>query len=433
MARLYFRPLNPVALREMKARMRGGRTFALFGVYLALLALVVFVVYIRKGASATYNYGGSFTTGNYGPTRNFETGQDIFIAIFAYLIVVMSIITPTVCGGLISREMEERTYDMLLVTPVRGRSLVYGKLFSTLSYLMLMVVAAFPVACIVFIFGGVNLENLLAGFAIILMLTVVLGTMSLFFSALFRRTSLAIIVTYSLALLLLLGVPIVSNSIVTTINNDTSRSLNRTPPQIDPTYDFSKRMLVFNPFAALGSVLAPNAPYRGNREEDLQYFPNSRLFWGDPNRYFATTTFAPGTTADQVYRISRLPVLPNQITLWQGYLLVYTGLEVFFLLLGVGAVKPLPRRPGFNPLRGVTKLVKPRRRKTLTPALAVAIPIETSDSTIAEASLLQPEAGTESELPPLTPETTIPDQPPTDIAHPPDQAPEQPRTSEVQG
>src|SRR4051794_39264066 len=127
MARIYLSSLNPVALREMKSRVRGPKTLILFLSYLAVLALVIFVVYLRKGASASYSYGGTLLSGNYGPTRNFETGQDMFIAIFLFLILMVAVVTPAICGSLISKEMEEGTYDLLLVTPVRGRTLVYGK------------------------------------------------------------------------------------------------------------------------------------------------------------------------------------------------------------------------------------------------------------------------------------------------------------------
>jgi ABC-type transport system involved in multi-copper enzyme maturation permease subunit len=410
MARLYFSPLNPVAMREMKARMRGPRTFVLLGIYLLLLALVIFVVYLRKGAAGTYSYGGTMLSGNFGPTRNFETGQDMFIAIFLYLLVVMAIVTPTVCGGLISREMEDHTYDMLVVTPLRGRTVIYGKLVATLGYLTLLVLLAFPVASIVFIFGGVNFDQILTGFGIVLAETYVIGIISLFFSALFRRTSLAIIATYSIVLILLIGVPIASSSIVATINSDAARtSSQRADGRLDGVFDFPKRMLVFNPFAALGSVLAPNAPYRPGRDEDLQYFPNSRLFWGNPTQYYATPSFPNGSVLDQFNRLSKLPVLPNQVQFWQGYLLVYTGLGLLFLILSFGVVKPLPRRPGFNPLRGPAKwaITSIRNRPQRKKKAATGQPEEITELLQAHSETIGDENKTEataaSENPPAVP------------------------------
>lgn len=379
MARLMMPPFNPVALREMKSRVRGPRTLALFFAYLAVLAVLIFVVYLRKGANTPYSYGGSLLSGNYGPTRNFETGQDIFLSIFLYLILMVAVVTPAVCGGLVSREIEEGTYDLLLVTPVKGRTLVYGKLIGAIGYLFMLILATLPLACIVFIFGGVGPEDLVAGYAIVLMETVVFSILSLFFSAIFRLTNVAIIFTYFVIALLLLGVPVVSSSIVASINADTTRPAAngfRIDPRTDPDFDFPKRLLVLNPFASLGSVLAPNAPYRPSSGEDLQLFPNSRLFWGNPTVYYGTPTYLPNSNSRQRYENSRLPVLPYGITLWQGYLLVYGAIGIVFLLLSIGAVKPVPGGVVYAPAKGVSRLKKavfPRKSRLPVSAVSGAL------------------------------------------------------------
>lgn len=374
MARILMPSFNPVALREMKSRVRGPRTLALFFVYLAVLAVFIFVVYLRKGANSSYSYGGTLLSGNYGPTRNFETGQDIFLSIFLYLIFMVAVVTPAVCGGLVSREMEEGTYDLLLVTPVKGRTLVYGKLIGSVGYLFMLILATLPLTCIVFIFGGVGPEDVAAGYAIVLMETVVFSIISLFFSALFRLTNVAIIFTYFVIALLLLGVPVASSSLVASINADTTRpSANgfRVDPRTDPDFDFPKRILVLNPFASLGSVLAPNAPYRPSSSEDLQLFPNSRLYWGNPTIYYGTPTYIPNSNSRIRYEESKLPVLPFGLTLWQGYLLVYTAIGIVFLLLSTGAVKPLPGGVIYAPAKGFSALKKAAAsKKNRTPLAA---------------------------------------------------------------
>ncbi len=410
MARLYINPINPIALREMKTRMRGPRSFALLIAYLSILGLVIYVVYLRKGAGTAYNYGGILSSGNYGPTRSFETGQDIFISIFMYLIIMVSVITPAVCGGLVSREMEDRTYDMLVVTPLRGRTLVYGKLLGSLGYMIMLLLGAIPLVCIVYVFGGVAIKDVIAGFAIVLMLTIVTGIISLFFSGLFQRTSIAIIVTYGLIAFLLLGVPLISASIVATINADTGRLTfsnqnNRLDSRSDPAFDFSKRMLVFNPQAALGSVLAPNAPYRPGNNEELQFFPNSRIYGGNPNTYYATPSFPPNSSGEAAWARSKLPVLPNSIPLWQGYLLVYTAIGLFFLILSSGVVKPLPRRPGFNPFRRLTHLAPAggvKFARTRKPARPVISPEKDESAASLEEVSISPapeKAASEEKLP----------------------------------
>jgi ABC-type transport system involved in multi-copper enzyme maturation permease subunit len=398
MARIYLSSLNPVAWREMKSRVRGLRTPALFFAYLAVLGLFIFIVYLRKGATGSYSYGGALLSGNYGPTRNFETGQDIFISIFLYQILMVAVVTPAICGGLVSREIEGGTYDLLLVTPVKGRTLIYGKLIGAVGYLFVLIMATLPLTCIVFIFGGVSPEDILAGYAIVLMEAVVLGIISLFFSAVFQLTNVAVIFTYFIIALLLLGVPVVSSSLTASINADTGRAAGnsfRVDPRLDPDFDLPKRLLVLNPFAALGSVLAPNAPYRPSNGEDLQMFPNSRLYWGNPTAYFGTPTFLPNTSARQRYEDAKLPVLPYGLALWQGYLLVYTAIGLVFLILSMGAVKPLPGGLIYYPVKGLhflrrtlPALTKKGRR---TVAAAQIAPVAAQPAEIFPVAMLTPE------------------------------------------
>jgi ABC-2 type transport system permease protein len=400
MARAIFkpRPFNPVALREMKVRMRGPRTFALLAIYTVVLSGLIYIIYLQKGGTATYSYGGTFSSSNFGPTRSFETGQDLFITIFLFLLFLTAVVTPAICGGLVSREMEEGTYDMLVVTPLRGRSLIYGKLLGALSYIAILTLASAPVASIVFMFGGVELKDLLAGYAIVLMQIFVIGVISLFFSGLFKRTSLTIIVTYSMLGLLLLGVPLVSNTIVSSLNAELANRSGgpRIDARIDPAFDLPKRILVLNPFAALGSVLAPNAPVRPGLTDNLQYFPNSRLYLGDPNRYFATPNLSRDPDRQRAAELARLPILPGGITLWQGYLLTYTGIGLFFLILSFGVIKPVPRGAGISlgkvaaPVFGRLK----RPGKKASPAPEMVTPIET------EPEVAAPVADTEHNPPP---------------------------------
>lgn len=411
MARIYLSSLNPVALREMKSRVRGPRTLVLFFTYLAVLGLFIFVVYLRKGANSSYSYGGTLLSGNYGPTRNFETGQDIFISIFLYLILMVAVVTPAICGSLISREMEEGTYDLLLVTPVKGRTLVYGKLIGAVGYLFMLILATLPLACIVFIFGGVGVEDVAAGYAIVLMEALVFSIISLFFSALFRLTNIAVIFTYFIIAILLLGVPVVSSSLVASINADPTRlgaSGFRIDPRNDPDFDLPKRIMVLNPFASLGSVLATNVPYRPGNGDDLQMFPNSRLYWGNPTVYYGTPTFLPSSSARQRYDDAKLPVLPYGLALWQGYLLVYTAIGLVFLILSMGAVKPLPGGVIYAPAKAVTLLKKvslPKKgRKAAPPA-----PAKTKTSESVQAVTATPEAPVQAitDAPPEVPAAEI--------------------------
>jgi ABC-type transport system involved in multi-copper enzyme maturation permease subunit len=243
---------------------------------------------------------------------------------------------------MVSRELEGRTYELLIITPVRGRTVVFGKLFAALGYIFFMVISALPLACIVFIFGGVTLENILLGFGVTLMTAVTYGIVGIFFSALVKRTGLAVMLTYSVVALMLVGSWLVSNSISASLNSELSRlpsGVARPDPRLDPSFDLPKRILVVNPVAAVGSILARNAPYRGGTSEDLQLFPNSKFYGGNPSNYYSNSSNNP-----QLNAATRQPVLPGGIPLWGGYFLVYIALSLFFFLLSLLVVKPGVRR-----------------------------------------------------------------------------------------
>lgn len=383
-------PFNPVAVREMKTRMRGARTFGLLAIYMLVLGLIVYLVYLRKGGTTAYSYGGTFNGGNFGPTRSFETGQDLFISIFVFLLTLTAIITPAICGGLISREMEEGTYDMLVVTPLRGRALIYGKLLGALTYIGLLLLASVPLVCVVFLFGGVDFGDIMAGYAIVLLQAVVFSVISLFLSGLFRRTSVTIVISYSLIALFLLGVPVLSNSMVASLNNEiasrSSSSSSSRDPRVDSSFDVPKRVLVLNSFAALGSVLAPNAPYRPSNSEDLQYFPNSRLFWGSPSNYYATPNLNRDPERQRIFELSRQPVLPGGIPLWQGYIIIYLAIALLFLILSVGVVKPQPRQAGFR-LGSLRKFKLSRKNKQSVPVATVLDSVQSTPEIPASATV----------------------------------------------
>lgn len=343
-------PVNPVALREMRARMRGPRAFILLAMYLGLLALLLYAIYVRSGGGATYTYGGYSGAANFGPTKSFEIGQNLFITVFFFLTIFVALVTPAITGGMVSREMEGRTYELLMITPVRSRSVIFGKLFAALGFIFFMVFAALPMACIVFIFGGVDPEDIVIGFGIVLMAAITYGVIGLFFSALVKRTGLAVMMTYAVVALMLVGSWQISNNIATNLSSDQSRLPSGTPridPRIDPAFDLPKRLLVVNPIAALGSILAPNAPYRTSNADELQLFPNSKFFGGSPNNYYSSST---GNA--QINALARLPVLPGGLTLWAGYMLVYAGLSLLFFLLSLLVVKPSMRIPGLHFRRG---------------------------------------------------------------------------------
>jgi ABC-type transport system involved in multi-copper enzyme maturation permease subunit len=150
----------------MKARMRGPRSYGLIGLYLITMTILLYIVYIQSGGGSSYSYGNP-NSFSYGPTRSYEIGQNLFITIFLFLTLVVALVAPAITGVSISREVESRTYELLLVTSVKRRSLIYSKFLSGLFFVLLLVLLSLPFTSMLFIFGGVDLGDLLGGYAIV--------------------------------------------------------------------------------------------------------------------------------------------------------------------------------------------------------------------------------------------------------------------------
>lgn len=187
--------VNPIIVKEVRSRMRGGRAFAVLTGMLLLLAGVSYLLY--RLVLATWGYG-SYPLSP-------QIGQVLFVGIALLELLAICFITPAVTAGAISSEQERLTYEMLLTTPLRPASILSGKLISALGYIFLLIFAAIPMASLVFIFGGVAPRDMIKALAILVAVAVTLGVVGIFFSAWLKRTTRAMVASYLFVLGLLAG------------------------------------------------------------------------------------------------------------------------------------------------------------------------------------------------------------------------------------
>ncbi len=189
---------NPMVLKELRGRMRGARAFIVLTVYLALMSAFVTLIYIVFSESLSLT----------GPTQGGEIGRVLFRSIVGVELFLVTFIAPAFAAGAISGERERQTYDLLRTTLLPARSLVGGKLFATLSYILLLLLAAIPLQSIAFLFGGVSGTEVVLSFVILLATAIQLGTVGVFFSALTVRTLSASVLSYAFALFTIIVLPI---------------------------------------------------------------------------------------------------------------------------------------------------------------------------------------------------------------------------------
>ncbi|MCB0141649.1 MAG: ABC transporter permease subunit [Caldilineaceae bacterium] len=227
--------INPIIIKELRSRMRGARAFVLLTVMLLLLA------------GFTYGlYQFSMVAAGYSTVLSPVVGRSLFTGLALAELLIICFITPALTAGAISGEREKLTYDMLMTTPLSAAAILWGKLFSALSYVLLLIFAAIPIASLVFIFGGVAPREMLNALLVLVAVAITLGVIGIFMSAWLGRTGRATIGSYLVVLLMMIA-PVAAYIATGVIN------------QAEPP----RELLILNPLSALLSVMAASAMSNG--------------------------------------------------------------------------------------------------------------------------------------------------------------------------
>jgi ABC-type transport system involved in multi-copper enzyme maturation permease subunit len=95
----------------------------------------------------------------------------------------------------ISDEIYNKTLGVLMTTPINSFQIVFGKLFSKILQLIILLAISLPLLAIVRVFGGVPWQFLIAGLSITLSTVILFASITLFFSILSKRAYAVIIIT----------------------------------------------------------------------------------------------------------------------------------------------------------------------------------------------------------------------------------------------
>ncbi len=126
----------------------------------------------------------------------------------AYVIVFNILVGPVFSAGSVTSERERETLDLLLTTTITPWQILWGKLVAGLrvsSVLTLFLVWPLVLACLMVQFYWKNLLPVAGYLAIILTTCATTATLALFFSVLFRKTSISLMTTYAMLILLFCG------------------------------------------------------------------------------------------------------------------------------------------------------------------------------------------------------------------------------------
>ncbi len=137
--------LNPILVKEVRQSLRGKYFRVLFWITLGVGTLI--------GLSVVASLGGGDSD---------ETGQVFFMSMFGVLSAAVHCFVPFSAFLSTSAEWDENTYDLLVISNLRPRQIVQGKLLSALIQALLYYSTFGPFLVFAFLLNGVDLLSIVA-------------------------------------------------------------------------------------------------------------------------------------------------------------------------------------------------------------------------------------------------------------------------------
>lgn len=221
---------NPILVRELRTQLRGVRSTVLISTFVGLL--IAALVFMYRTIAGRAGLGS--------PLLNAQIGQALFSGMALLLQTLVVFIAPAITVSAVSSEIEHRTLDFVVMTPVKPERVLIGKLLGALAYLAVLLCSVIPLFSVVLLFGGVSFSDIMRVFGLVVITALFGVVFGLFCSTLLRRTAGATILCYTLLVALIGG----------TLFAATFWSITHSQQPAPPTFVY------LNPLSAMASALA---------------------------------------------------------------------------------------------------------------------------------------------------------------------------------
>nr|WP_300002968.1 ABC transporter permease [Tissierella sp.] len=227
--------MNPILKKELKIKMRSWKITAVMLIYLLALGGLIALM----SSSIFMGYGSMYGI------RPEQISSIFYFIVMAQLGLIL-LMAPATTSNSISGERERGTLDLLICTKMSSLSLVTGKLLSSIAEVLLLLIVSMPIISIIFLFGGVSPFNILLIFAFYLITAVLFGSIGIFMSSFFKKTTTANIMTYFVSAIVAFGGPFMVLAL---------EIFYYSPNGLPGLSGGFPKVFYFNPFVALAGVL----------------------------------------------------------------------------------------------------------------------------------------------------------------------------------
>jgi ABC-type transport system involved in multi-copper enzyme maturation permease subunit len=180
--------INPILDKELIVNSRSIK----FSIFVAVYNLVLMLI-----ALSTFSMVTSVQVGRI----DYQQVMGIFPTIALIQCLIISIAIPILTASSIAGERERQTLDVLLTTPVKPVQIVWGKIFSSMVTVLMYLLCSMPIMSLAFIFGGMSWISIIKFIFLVLIASLLAGSIGVFTSSVTKKTIASIIIS-----LIILGV-----------------------------------------------------------------------------------------------------------------------------------------------------------------------------------------------------------------------------------
>lgn len=185
--------------RELRARMRGGRSYLLTAGHTLLVMVCVLVVYFGLTNESNPQQLNQHAA---------RTGRAIWTWGCLAQALLLPLVVPALTCGAITLEREREMLELLLLTRQSPLQICLGKLGSGVGLGLVLLLASVPVLSLSFTLGGVAPADAIASVSVLAASVLAAGALGLAASAIAPKTASASAASYLLVGFSLVGVPL---------------------------------------------------------------------------------------------------------------------------------------------------------------------------------------------------------------------------------
>lgn len=192
--------MNPVLARESRQRFRGRWSWLVITGWVIVVGLLTYLFFVA-GRSINIDF---FSVR--GPLSGLnQAGKWVFEGMTLVLLTAVAFIVPGLTALSVVGERQSQTFHLLQITQITPLGIVLGKLFSSISYFLVLILAVIPLLGLPLAFGAIGLVDVLVVLAMLVLVVATQASVSIWVSSRARSSRGAVALSYVLAVAIFFG------------------------------------------------------------------------------------------------------------------------------------------------------------------------------------------------------------------------------------